>query len=196
MHNAAAAIEPAFYDHQDETVKRDRAAADWGADEVFATVPRRRFRGDQHVGAAQQARRSAARDVVEGPVTDADAVRRAAWLAEVEAELAAEERAAAPAPPPAPPAAPVEATVPAAGLTEGLEFIAPADRGEAPVEPAGRRTVTITGRPGALVQPRPLLAERRRPPRTVDERIGGRPDRAAGWAFGMGVLLIVVAAVS
>ena len=54
--------------------------------------------------------------------------------------------------------------------------------------PAGRRTVTITGRPGVLAH-----TERRRPPRTVEERIGHRPDRVAGWAFGMGMLLILIA---
>ena len=176
MHNAEAAIEPAFYDHEDEIVQRDRVAADWGADEVFASVPRRRFRGDHPAG-----RRTAPRRV-SGPAMedDQDAAARAAWLAEVEAELAAAE---APAPAPAPEAVEVPH---AAALTEGVEFVE-----MTPVEPAGRRTVTITGRPD-----RSLVTERRRPPRSVDERIGGRPDRVAGWAFGMGILLIVVAAVS
>jgi hypothetical protein len=80
-------------------------------------------------------------------------------------------------------------------LTAGVEFDAPAAWTEEPA--AGRRTVTITGRPGLAAAPaRPPVTERRRPARTVDERIGGRPDRVAGWAFGMGLLLIVVAAVS
>ena len=51
----------------------------------------------------------------------------------------------------------------------------------------GRRTVTITGRPGALASPP------RRPARTVEERIGSRPDRVASWAFGMGITLILIA---
>jgi hypothetical protein len=184
MHNAEAAIEPAFYDHQDDdVVQRDRVAADWGADEVFASVPRRRLRGDQHATAA--ARRSPARRV-SGPALedDGDAAERAAWLAGVEAELAAEAMPATEASP-----APAEAMRPEE-LTDGIEFDAPAAWTE---EPAGRRTVTITGHPGRALAP---AIDRRRPPRTVDERIGGRPDRVAGWAFGMGLLLIVVAAVS
>ena len=191
MHNAQAAIEPAFYDHQDDNVQTDRVAADWGADEVFASVPRRRFRGE-HNGTAP--RRPAARRV-SGPVVedDREAADRAAWLAEVEAELAA-------APPPAAGTvpAPVAVSSPAldpAELTAGVQFDEPAWAGAK--DPAGRRTVTITGRPGRSgVEARPPATARRRPARTVDERIGGRPDRVAGWAFGMGLVLIVVAAVS
>lgn len=188
MHNAGAAIEPAFYDHEDDTVQRERPAADWGADEVFASVPRRRFRGDHHGAAA--ARRSPARRV-SGPAAEdeQEAADRAAWLAEVEAELAAADAPAAPAD---------VATLAPEALTDGVEFDEqPAVWEEAPAEPAGRRTVTITGRPDRSSAPaRPLVAERRRPGRSVEEHIGGRPDRVAGWAFGMGILLIVVAAVS
>lgn len=177
MHNAEAAIEPAFYDHEDDIVQRDRVAADWGADEVFATVPRRRFRGDHHPAAGVQ-RRGAHTAVVRED--DEDAAERAAWLAEVEAEVAAPGLEVVPAD---------EAT-----MTEGLAFEEPvAVRAEAAPEPAGRRTVTITGRPEARSLP---ATARRRPPRTVDERIGSRPDRVAGWAFGMSLLLIAVAAVS
>lgn len=52
----------------------------------------------------------------------------------------------------------------------------------------GRKTVTITGHPEALAMP-----ARRRPARTVEERIGSRPDRVAAWAFGMGIGLILIA---
>src|SRR5688500_6939155 len=110
MHNAEAAIEPAFYDHEDEVVQRDRAAADWGSDEVFASVPRRRFRGDHPAGAVSAHRRSAVqRPGAPAPESD-DAAKRAAWLAEVEAELAAA---------PEPPADPAPALSPEA-LTEGV----------------------------------------------------------------------------
>ena len=189
MHNAEAAIEPAFYDHQDDSVQQDRVAADWGADEVFASVPRRRIRGDQH-GAAAARRTAVAPRRVSGPVADADgeAAERAAWLAEVEAELLAAEAPAVAVSSPAEVPQPEE-------LTEGVAFEAPAAWAE-PSEPAGRRTVTITGNPGAVATTRPLVTDRRRPPRSVDERIGGRPDRIAGWSFGMGLLLIVVAAFS
>jgi hypothetical protein len=52
----------------------------------------------------------------------------------------------------------------------------------------GRRTITIRGQ----VQ-RPVS---RRPPRTVRERAGSRPDRIAMWAVLLGFLLLLVAATS
>ena len=72
--------------------------------------------------------------------------------------------------------------------------VAPRDdapRGDAIVRggQAGRRTVKIGGRPGEL-QASPV---RRRPPRTVSERLGPRPDRVAAWAFALGILLILIA---
>ena len=58
----------------------------------------------------------------------------------------------------------------------------------------GMRMVEIRGRtvPAPAV-PRPLEADRRRPPRRAVERVGGRPDRVAMWALLMGLLLILVA---
>lgn len=52
--------------------------------------------------------------------------------------------------------------------------------------PAGRRTVTITGRPDGLLAPR-------RPARTIDERIMHRPERIASWTCSLGALSIVLA---
>jgi hypothetical protein len=54
--------------------------------------------------------------------------------------------------------------------------------------PDGRRTVVIRGR-GA----EPDWTPRARPPRTVGERIGPRPDRVAAWAVALGMLLILIA---
>ncbi len=58
--------------------------------------------------------------------------------------------------------------------------------------PVGRRTVTVTGRPGEAA----LALRPRRPGRTIDERLAARPERIAAWAFGMGVLLILIAIVT
>jgi hypothetical protein len=52
----------------------------------------------------------------------------------------------------------------------------------------GRRTITIRGQ-----VERPVS---RRPPRTVRERTGTRPDRIAMWAVLLGILLVLVAATS
>jgi hypothetical protein len=53
----------------------------------------------------------------------------------------------------------------------------------------GRRTVKIGGRPTEFYSP----TTRRRPSRTVHERLGPRPDRIAAWAFALGLLLILIA---
>jgi hypothetical protein len=55
----------------------------------------------------------------------------------------------------------------------------------------GRRTVKIGGRPAEFYGP-PARA-RQRPPRTVHERLGPRPERIAAWAFALGILLILIA---
>jgi hypothetical protein len=55
----------------------------------------------------------------------------------------------------------------------------------------GRRTVKVGGRPAEFHGP-PACA-RRRPPRTVAERVGPRPERLVAWAFVLGLLLILIA---
>jgi hypothetical protein len=55
---------------------------------------------------------------------------------------------------------------------------------------AGRRTVKIGGRPAEFHGP-PARA-RQRPPRTMHERLGPRPDRVAMWAVALGLLLIII----
>ena len=61
--------------------------------------------------------------------------------------------------------------------------------GERDEAPAGRRTVTITGRPDG-----PAAA--RRPARTLDERIMHRPERIASWTCSLGALSILLAIVT
>jgi hypothetical protein len=173
-----------LFDHEQDqpgphTRGRERPAPDWGGDELFSSTPRRRRRLDP-----EQARRAAAdrhrlRDVGEHHlqvVTQHDD-----W-----SSLRPDEDRSATLGPsvtlePEPPAETVPVAIEAAAASvQAVEFaeIAP---------PAGRRTVTITGNPDArTVRPR-------RPAPTVDQRIGHRPDRIAGWAFALGMLLILIA---
>jgi hypothetical protein len=58
----------------------------------------------------------------------------------------------------------------------------------------GRRSTVITGRPDGAPRPLPLApAARRRPARTPAEWVGPRPERIVGWAFALGLLLILIA---
>ena len=76
------------------------------------------------------------------------------------------------------------------------EHDAPADPTPAAVPPR-RRTVEITGHPGAgPTLPRLVEIDRRRPARRAIERIGPRPDRVALWAVVLGFFLILVAVTS
>ncbi|MDX6666763.1 MAG: hypothetical protein QOK04_143 [Solirubrobacteraceae bacterium] len=75
-----------------------------------------------------------------------------------------------------------------------------------------RRTVTITGHPGARRAPMPRVVDferrrggraghvvdepRQRPRRSAAERVGPRPDRLAMWALMMALFLIVLVMVS
>ena len=54
-----------------------------------------------------------------------------------------------------------------------------------------RRTVQITGRPVSAPAPRPLVASRQRPTRAMDAATR-RPDRIAGWAALLGLVLVQV----
>lgn len=196
MRDAEAVIEPAFYDHEQDTRRaRERRADDWGADAVFASHPRRRFSrrpDDVADGVARRhdgmhgSRPAAGERRASGPVApergrapDARALTDGVeWSA---AGAAAPGRAQ-----PSPDAFldTVEDT-PLDSPVDRLAAASPAATADAE-EPGlgGRRTVVITGRP----------ADRRRPPRRPEERLGSRPDRVAGWAFGMGLVLIAVTA--
>jgi hypothetical protein len=85
---------------------------------------------------------------------------------------------------------------------DASQAVADSDELAAPEEPSyedgivrggqeGRRTVKIGGRPAEFHGP-PARA-RQRPPRTMHERLGPRPDRVAMWAFALGLLLILIA---
>jgi hypothetical protein len=179
-----------------------RPAADWGGDELFSRGPRRRGGrgGDARRPAERPVQVEAPRGVVraERATGAADPVGRPGRAVVIEDRAAAWERppgalapdarmdAAWDRPPGARPSAPPAAAVP------------PEPAQEPRHEPivGGRRTVLITGRPGTQRTGTPWAlpsTERRRPPRTMDERVGARPDRVAAWAFGLGLLLILIA---
>jgi hypothetical protein len=170
--------------------------ADWGGDELFTRMPRRR------------------------PVDDAPAPRFRPSLivsdrAPEPAQAARPRRPLKLVAPPAARTAPPDR--PRAGeqaMREraerlGLSVVEPAHREPSPrapshrfdesgsliePEPAGRPTKVITGRPGDSLRPLPVVrSERRRPPRTPAEWIGPRPERIVGWAFALGLLLILIA---
>jgi hypothetical protein len=60
----------------------------------------------------------------------------------------------------------------------------------------GRRTVVIRGQVADRNRPYATTAQRHRPARRPSERVGHRPDRVAMWAFGLGLLLVLVAILS
>lgn len=81
-------------------------------------------------------------------------------------------------------------------LRDGIEERRSAER--APAAPiadataaAPRRTVQITGRGSSAPAPRPLVATRQRPSRSLDAATR-RPDRIAGWAALLGLVLVLV----
>lgn len=60
----------------------------------------------------------------------------------------------------------------------------------------GRRTVVIRGHVAERQVSLPATNQRRRPARRPSDRVAQRPDRVALWAFGLALLLILVAVLS
>ncbi len=225
-----------IYDHElDADGRSGRPVADWGGDELFESMPRRRAvssgharrfsspatgshaarRGgdashattadapagmpptaEHHVtrdsavgrfpseGTAAEGRFTRDRATSDGRFTRDGATSDGRFTRDGRPQFDpfADDHRSAPDPSPASGAEPVRAAVPAA-LPEPLPVPS-----AAPDAPEGRRTVRITGRPGASAVP-----ARRRPQPTLDDRVGSRPDRIAGWAFGLGITLILIA---
>lgn len=61
--------------------------------------------------------------------------------------------------------------------------------------PQARRTVRISGHVGEPPQPRPLAVARVRQPRAL-QTAGQRPDRIAGWAALLGLVLVLVSTIT
>ena len=156
-----------LYDHESDAPRR-RQADDWGIDESFPRVHGRRFARDARTveGPARRRRR---------PVED--------WGASDLFEP--REPEVAPEPEPEAPAA----------VAAGEEVVEVVDTPEPDVVADGRRTIRIHGRPGepSEIAPFTSSARRRRPPRTVEERLAGDPTRIIAWAFLLGLLLILIA---
>jgi hypothetical protein len=159
-----------LYDHESPETPRRRPADDWGIDEDFPRVRGRRF-ARTHEGPPRSRRR---------PVEDWGADQ--AFEPQVEhdpEDLVAAARSA-------------RAQTEEFAAPEAIEVVdAPAPE----VVTEGRRTIRINGRPGEVSEIAPFTstARRRRPPRTVEERLAGDPTRIIAWAFALGLLLILIA---
>src|SRR3954452_13853162 len=153
--------------------RRRRPVADWGVDDVFDHMPRRRF--SHTTEGPPRDRRAPARDAEAAPIPrgGAEDGRRTLRIGsdeDVPSEIAA-----------------LTADRDLGGVDEAP---APPDAHPA-VEPATRRTVKIDGRPGGAGFPQG--PQRRRPPRRPSRLIGPRPDLLAAYAVALGLLLILIA---
>jgi hypothetical protein len=199
------ARERVFYDHETEepgSAPRRRHVADWGVGEdVFDRLPSRRFTRRRGDGPDTREHRRA--ELAEDRETDGADLHGPQWSDEPDAytarrggEPSTRDRAPgardadAPAPRTIVITGPVEDFPDAAFDPDPDPDPEPAPRLESQprVAAAGRRTVVIGGHPDRLAP-----VDRRRPPRTVSERVGPRPDRIVAYAVALGFLLILIA---
>src|SRR5262245_37102372 len=182
--------ESEFPHDEARSARRRRPVADWGGDELFTRMPRRRA---AHSGSRTRRFARPEDDVAPAVPLDDELAPAEPDAVEAEPPLAEFERQAEHEPP-------TEEREPRRSVA--AERVA--DRGDRPAPQRraseggvpGRRTVVI-GRSGRPEFPHPeapfASVSRRRPPRTVAERIGGRPDRIVAWAFALGLILILIA---
>jgi hypothetical protein len=181
--------ESEFPHDEARSARRRRPVADWGGDELFTRMPRRRA---AHSGS--RTRRFARPEDDVAPAVPLDELAPAEpEAAEAEPPLADFERQAEHEPPTE--EREPRRSVAAERVADRGGDTALASRPSAGGVP-GRRTVVIgrTGRPESPHPDAPFVSvSRRRPPRTVAERIGGQPERIVGWAFALGLILILIA---
>jgi hypothetical protein len=176
-----AGRDAAFYDHENES---RRHVADWGGDELFTRMPGRR---EVHAGPPPRFRRPAPIDPLHrapgeatgrfrrdpdrlDPVADEPfSAATDTWGIEDDDSLGSHQTSVS---------------------REIVSSDTRAERSPAIDVRDGRRTVVISGRPDGVARP---SGHRRRPPRTVAERVGARPERIVAWAFVLGLLLILIA---
>jgi hypothetical protein len=181
--------ESEFPHDEARSARRRRPVADWGGDELFTRMPRRR---PAHSGSRTRRFARPEDDVAPavpleelGPSEPAPAEAeppRADFERQAEHEPPTEEREP-------------RRSAAAERVAERSGYPAPASRPSAGGVP-GRRTVVIgrTGRPESPHADAPFTSvSRRRPPRTVAERLGGQPERIVSWAFALGLILILIA---
>ena len=144
--------------------RRRRPVADWGGDELFDHVPRRRF---SRAGVGAHSRRPSA-----SPITSHQLRRNTDFVAGAPLRGGDEPAAGESAPG-------TLSTLPAA------------------VDPSVVTIYDAGGQIGAVPASAPLESyaarERRRARRSVDDRVGPRPDRIAALAFILGLLLVLLA---
>ena len=187
----------ALYDHESAETPRRRPADDWGIDEDFPRVRGRRFARTPS-GVVRNAARTPSGVAGNAARTPSGVAGNAArthegpprsrrhrvedWGADQAFEPPVDHD----------PEDLVQAAESARARTE--EFVS-VDAPELEVTTEGRRTVRINGRPGerSEIAPFTSTARRRRPPRTVEERLAGNPTRIIAWAFALGILLILIA---
>ena len=184
-----------IYDHERDA---ESPVADWGGDELFTSVPRRRFKHSASrprrysgpVTGAHTLRRPEPVPAVapttpdgghDGRVHAAEATRVGGVAFPSRAGHASGATVEMPKPLPLPPAvakAVAEQVDPVASFVADL---APGAEG-APVTDAGDTEPSVAPWP-----------RRRREVTPIQDRIAVRPDRIAGWAVALGITLILIA---
>jgi hypothetical protein len=166
----------ALYDQFED----EHQVADWGGDELFRRMPRPR--------AVDDAPPPRFRPQLVAPEAAAPAPERALTLV-APAPTAVDDRQAA-----------RRRSTPRSGEEAMLERaerlgISLVDPDSFRDETTGRKTKVITGHPEKTPRPLPMarIDRRRRASQTTVEWLGPRPERLVGWAFALGLVLILIA---
>ena len=197
--HASHELAAGLFDQQSE----EHRIADWGGDELFTRMPRRRrvddapaprFRPSLTVLDQPEERRRTA----PGAEWSGDRDRRRPQRTSVEAAQERAERLGIELldvdEPEVEGHAATLAADPATWSPDRSDRSEPRNVGDGWDRSGERPTKVITGRPDDAPRPLPMTpAARRRAPRTPAEFVGPRPERIMAWAFALGLLLILIA---